>query len=64
MIEISRADYVAKATRLFGNAPLDWKFKCWYCGKVQSGNSIIKQAKEGIKISTTRHPEERASTTP
>ncbi len=49
MIEISRADFVAKAEKLYGKDPLGWEFKCWSCGNVQSGNSIIKMSKEGIK---------------
>ncbi len=38
-----------KAVELFGEDPLAWEFKCSHCDRIQSGNSVIKQMKEGIE---------------
>ncbi len=46
---ISRIDLVKRGKELYGEDPLAWAFKCWSCGNIQSGNSIIKMSKEGIK---------------
>ena len=47
---INREELVANAEKLFGKDRNDWTFKCSGpgCGNIQSGNSVIKQMKEGI----------------
>ncbi|KKK87494.1 hypothetical protein LCGC14_2752680 [marine sediment metagenome] len=46
---INQKDLELKAEVLFGKDRLAWEFKCSGCGNIQSGNSVIKQMKEGIK---------------
>ena len=46
---ITREDLEKKAEVLFGQDRLSWEFKCSGCGNIQSGNSVIKQMKEGIE---------------
>jgi len=48
MRQISRDEFFKQAKELYGEDSLTWEFKCSHCGNVQSGNSIIKQMKEGI----------------
>ncbi len=45
---ITRLEFIKRAEELYGEERLAWEFKCYSCGNVQSGNSIIKQMKEGI----------------
>ncbi|MHA1167613.1 MAG: VVA0879 family protein [Candidatus Hodarchaeales archaeon] len=62
---VYRSDLVKQATELFGKNPLDWKFRCSSCKRIQSGNSIIVQMEEKIpskrygilKVGHRLHPE-------
>jgi hypothetical protein len=56
-MELSMADFLARAEKLYGPDKLNWKFKCTgyknegngpKCGNIQSAASIIEQNKKGI----------------
>jgi hypothetical protein len=47
-MQISEQDVIKRATDLYGEDRLKWKFKCPHCQKVQSGESVIEQQKQGI----------------
>lgn len=49
MEEISRHDWIAKAQKLFGGNPINWKFKCISCGEVQTANDFINAGIEKEK---------------
>lgn len=41
-VKFNLKDWLAKAKELYGNDPINWKFKCANCGHVQSGNDFIQ----------------------
>jgi hypothetical protein len=44
---ISKQDWLAEATKLFGEQTNDWKFKCPSCDRVQSYSSIKAEVESG-----------------
>jgi hypothetical protein len=53
VMELSEADFLARAKELYGENTQDWKFTCNGCQHTQSAISIIDQNKK--KVASKRH---------